>query len=49
MVNEKETHFEHAKRIVKSWPKWKQIVTEQGLNVPKQEFNVDGVAYDKCK
>jgi len=45
MVNEKETHFEHAKRIVKSWPKWKQKAVKKAITIPKNMFDMDGNLY----
>jgi chaperonin GroES len=38
----KESHFKHAKKAIKSWPKWKREIS---LEIPKAKFNVDGILY----
>ena len=37
-------HFDHAKKIVKSWPKWKREIQ---IGISPSNFNVDGIPYRK--
>ena len=44
MKNNNSKHFEHAKKVVKSWPKWKREIS---LKIPSANFNIDGAPYEK--
>ena len=41
-MKKKESHFDHARRIVASWPKWKKQI---GIRVPNSQFDIDGNSY----
>ena len=44
MKNNNSKHFEHAKKVVKSWPKWKREIS---LKILPTKFNIDGIPYEK--